>query len=125
MELLEIQDPEKKRLIETSERHKRELEREVKDISDRTETIAKNALIIGGVLALAYLLVSQAGSAQPRKKKKRTTGETQEAEDFEPAVPSLLAQIGSRVVDQATLILLDLAKQKLTEFLQSRKHENP
>lgn len=125
MELLEIQDPEKKRLIETSERHKRELEREVKDISDRTETIAKNALIIGGVLALAYLLVSQAGSDKPRKKKKHSATDDEETEDFGPVAPSLLSQIGSRVVDQATLILLDLAKQKLTEFLQSRKHENP
>ncbi|MCU0419377.1 MAG: hypothetical protein MUC38_06935 [Cyclobacteriaceae bacterium] len=124
MELLEVQDPEKKRLIESSERHKRELEREVKAISERTETIAKNALIIGGVLALTYLLISQAGRDKPRKRKERALGQEEETEDFGPATPSLLSQIGSRVVDQATLILLDVAKQKLTEFLHSRKHEN-
>ena len=45
MELLETQDPEKKRLIETSDRHKHELEKEVKSISDKTERVVKNVII--------------------------------------------------------------------------------
>ncbi|MDZ7646791.1 MAG: hypothetical protein U5K54_06175 [Cytophagales bacterium] len=48
MELLETTDPEKKRLIEATGRHKYELQREVKAISDKTENAVKNALIIGG-----------------------------------------------------------------------------
>jgi ribosome biogenesis GTPase A len=126
MELLEIQDPEKRKFIEASERHKRALEKEVKHISDKTEQMAKNALIIGGALALTYLLVSQLGdSEKPRKKNKKNAEETDAADtDTHSSEASLLSKIGSRVVDQATLILLDLAKEKLSEFLQSRKNEH-
>ena len=56
MELLETQDPERRKLIETSDRHKRELEKEVKAMSDKTEQVLKNALIIGGALALTYFM---------------------------------------------------------------------
>jgi hypothetical protein len=39
MELLESQDPEKIKLIETSDRHKRELEKEMKSMTDKTEKV--------------------------------------------------------------------------------------
>ena len=52
MELLETQSPERRKLLETSERHKRELEKEVKSVSEKTEKAITNALIIGGSLAL-------------------------------------------------------------------------
>jgi hypothetical protein len=44
MELLETQNPERKKLLETSERHKRELEKEVKDMSDEQITEILNAM---------------------------------------------------------------------------------
>ena len=131
MELLESQDPEKRRLIETSERHKRELEREVTAISDQTEKVVKNALIIGGALALTYLLVNQITA--PGKKKKKTKTKTREKEveeddaDDEEATyaePSILSQLGTRVVNTATVMLLDLAKEKLTEYLETRNRKD-
>ena len=70
MELLETQDPEKKRLMEESDRHKQELQKEVKAMSDKTEKVVKNALIIGGALAITYLIVSQLGSSRKKKNKK-------------------------------------------------------
>lgn len=125
MELLETQDPERKKLIETSDRHKRELEKEVKDMSDKTEKVVKNALIIGGVLAVSYLLVSQLGSGKKKKKVKTKALATSEAEEEdEPEAPGVFAQIGSKVVDTATLVLLDLAKEALTEFLKNRKQKD-
>jgi hypothetical protein len=129
MELLETQDPEKRRLIETSDRHKRELEKEVKTISDKTEQVLKNALIIGGALALTYFTVSQLTKAKSRRKKgKESTGnETQDDEEVmvsAPAAPSLMSQIGDRITSQATLVLLDLAKDVLMEYLESRKKKN-
>ena len=57
MELLETQDPEKKRLIETSDRHKR-IGKEVNELSKKTERMVTNALIIGGSLAFYLFLVS-------------------------------------------------------------------
>jgi hypothetical protein len=132
MELLESQDPEKKRLIATSDRHKYELEKEVKEISDSTERIVKNALIIGGALAITYLVVSSLNSSNKKKKKAkaRQTGAvtTDEESDVEKAsasfAPSFLSQIGERLATQATALLLGLAKDKLAEYLSNRKQTN-
>ena len=125
MELLETQDPEKKKLIETSDRHKRELEKEVTAISDKTEQVLKNALIIGGALALTYFTISQLTKARRKKAKedKQEDGE-EEVMASEPSAPSFISQMGDRVINQATLILLDLAKDMLMEYLESRKRKN-
>jgi len=122
MELLETQDPEKKRLIESSLRHKHEMEREVKDLSDRSEKMLKNALIIGGALALTYVVVNQLSSRKVKKKKakpaKVVTAEVDEEQEYEP---SMLSQMGDKLVNTATLFLLDLAKEKLNDYLQNKK----
>jgi hypothetical protein len=122
MELLETQDPEKKRLIESSMRHKQEMEREVKDLSDRSEKMLKNALIIGGALALTYVVVNQLSSRKVKKKKakpaKVASVEIEEEQEYEP---SMLSQMGDKLVNTATLFLLDLAKEKLNDYLQNKK----
>jgi len=126
MELLETQDPEKKRLIETSNRHKQELRKEVKDISDRSERLLINGLIIGGSLALTYFMISQWSKKSKKKKSKKKEGkeETADVESDAIETPSLLGQIGTKVLNQATLILLDIAKDKLMEYLESRKNHD-
>jgi hypothetical protein len=124
MELLETQDPERRRLIETSDRHKRELEREVKEMSDKTEKVVKNALIIGGVLAVTYLLVTQLSSGKRKKSSKPKLTEQEVDEDEEQTTPNVFSQIGAKVADTATLVLLDLAKEALSEFLKNRKQKD-
>lgn len=123
MELLETQDPEKKRLIESSLRHKQEMEREVKDISDRSEKMLKNALIIGGALALTYVVVNQLSSNKTKKKKTKASKNVNIEEDDDDAeeTPSMLSQMGDKLVSTATLFLLDLAKEKLSDYLQNKK----
>jgi hypothetical protein len=122
MELLETQDPEKKKLIETSLRHKHEMEREVKDISDRSEKMLKNALIIGGALALTYVVVNQLSSRKVKKRKsKPTKASVEEVEEEQEHEPSMLSAMGDKLVNTATLFLLDLAKEKLNDYLQNRK----
>ncbi|MBS1682353.1 MAG: hypothetical protein JST48_11625 [Bacteroidetes bacterium] len=124
MELLETQDPEKKRLIETSERHRMEMEREVKDISDRSEKMLKNALIIGGALALTYVVVNQLSSSSTKKKpKKKAKADAEGSEIDEEESPSILSQMSDKVINTTTLFLLDLAKEKLSSFLQNKKSE--
>ena len=71
MELLESQDPEKKRLIETSERHKRALEKEVSEITEKTDKMLTNALIIGGSLLATYFVVSAFSGGSKKKKRRR------------------------------------------------------
>ncbi len=129
MELLETQDPEKKRLIEASDRHRKEMEKEVKAISEKTEKALKNALIIGGALALTYLVVSQLSSSKTKKKKNKIRkAEDEDETEMSTAVAgvenSLLSQVGTKIVNTATLVLLDMAKDKLAEFLQSRKEKD-
>jgi hypothetical protein len=135
MELLETQDPEKRKLIETSERHKREIEKEVTAMTQKTERVVTNALVIGGALALTYLAVSQLTKSSKRKKKKKKAlvlqaaapkPDSEEIEDDDESdnEPSVLTQIGTKVVNQATLILLDLARQKLAEYMLTRKNED-
>lgn len=130
MELLETQNPERKKLLETSERHKRELEKEVKHVSERTEKVLKNALVIGGALAVTYLLVSQLGSGKKKKKSAKIrlqatpVASSQSAAEEEDETPSAFASIGTKIADTATVMLLDMAKEALTEFLKTRKKEN-
>ena len=133
MELLETQDPEKKRLIEASDRHKQELEKEVKELSDKTERAVKNALIIGGTLAITYLVVSSLGTSRNKRKAKskihRTVPPESEASESDSASasfaqPTFLSQLGERFATQATALLLSIAKDKLTEYLSNRKQKD-
>ncbi|MFM9838574.1 MAG: hypothetical protein ACKVOQ_09945 [Cyclobacteriaceae bacterium] len=127
MELLETQDPERRRLIETSDRHKHEMEKEVKSLSDKTEKTLKNALIIGGVLAVTYLIVNQLSSSTKKKKRaKSKVAVTNGVEDLieEDETPSVFTQMGAKIADTATVVLLDLAKDALAEFLKTRKQKD-
>jgi len=126
MEFLETQDSEKKKLLEASNRHRQEMEREIKDISQKTEKVLKNALIIGGALALTYIVVSQLSSSKSKKKKSRKERDLENSVDRELAneTPSLLSKMGDKAMNMATMLLLDLAKEKLSEYLQNRKSKD-
>lgn len=133
MELLETQDPEKKRLIETSDRHKRAMQKEIGDLTLKTDKVLKNALIIGGSLALTFLVISAIGKGRKKKRKKiakaqaaiGAAGEpvapTLEDDEDDDDEPSVLNKVGTQLLNQASVILLDLARQKLNEYLASRK----
>lgn len=129
MELLETQDPEKKRLIETSDRHKRAMEKELQDLTQKTDKVLKNALIIGGSLALTFLVITALSKRRKKKKKKRAAIEAAqagltpggpEAEEEDDDGPSVLGQVGNQLLNQASVILLDIARQKLKEYLATR-----
>jgi len=134
MELLEGQDPDKKRLIETSERHKRALEKEVNQLGAKTEKMVTNALIIGGSLALTYIVVSSLSSAKKKKRKKKAKAvkaQVEETSDGEEdamseeeestIAPTIISMVGSRLINTVTFMLLDIAKEKLFDYLKSRK----
>lgn len=123
MELLETQDPEKKKLIETSARHKQELEREIKDISDRGEKLLKNALIIGGALAATYFVVTQLSSSKKKKRKivkAVAPSATEQQPEEEEESPSILSGMGDRLVNLASVFLIGLAKEKISDYLKNK-----
>jgi type IV secretory pathway VirB10-like protein len=127
MELLESNDF-KRDLVKKSEKHREELQNEVRLVSEKTEKIITNALVIGGALAVTYFLLSQfSGGKSKPKQKVRKIKLIKEAEDDvaevaeTPAAPGVLSQIGTALASQASVILLDLAKEKLGEYMASRQ----
>lgn len=129
MEMMDSDDPIKGQLLRQSAHHREQLEEDVKLISERTEKIITNALIIGGALAATYFIVSRFSSSKKSKQKVKkvrivrddtTEQEVVVAADDEPKAPSMLAQIGTSLASQASVMLLSLAKEKLDEFMQSQ-----
>ena len=139
MELLESDDPVKGQLLKKSAMHREQLEEDARLISERTEKIITNAIIIGGALAVTYFVVSRFGSSKPKKKNKAAkihlvhgpaTESAPATVQNEPEAPGVVSQIGAALASQATMFLLGLAKEKLTEFMEaqaakkSADHEN-
>lgn len=127
MKLLKKSDLEKQKLKQASVMYKKELEDEIKSISKSTEKFAINALFIGGALALTYLAVTQlTGSKSKKKGSKRQKNDDDEDihESHESSSPNILSQVGEILVTQATMVLLEFAKEKLSEYLHSRKADD-
>jgi len=128
---METDDLIKSQLLQKAAQQRQEIESEMHDISDRTEKVLTNALIIGGSLALTYFLVRGFSSSKKRKARKAKvkvkaadTVDTDDKEVYEESGPSrILSQIGTAVASQATMLLLDLAKEKLMEYLQAQAHK--
>lgn len=135
MEIFESQDPEKKRLMDEAKMHKDALSSDVRAVSERTETMIKNAVIIGGTLALTYVLVRSLSGGKSKKKKSRTVKLVAQApqatstngaieDEGEEQGDSLLSQIGTKIANEATVLLLSMAKEKLAEYLNAGKEKN-
>jgi hypothetical protein len=132
MELLETNDS-KSLLLKKSAKHKKSLEDEVKLLSENAEKIVTNALIIGGTLAVTYLLIRQFSKSKSKKKSKAkkiklikdTDANVEEASFENGSDESVVAKIGSAIAAQATVFLLGLANDKLSAFLQTNFQKKP
>ncbi len=124
----EIDDPVKSSLLKKSAQYREDLEDEAKLISDRTEKIITNALIVGGSLALTYFLYRQfsgGGSKKSKSKAKKakavdTVTEVEEEMEETSGPNKFISQIGTALVSQASVFLLSMAKEKLSEYLQAQ-----
>jgi hypothetical protein len=130
MELLDSDDALKGQLLRKSAHHREQLEEDAKLISERTEKIITNALIIGGALAATYFIVSRFSKGKKKSKLKKVrlvkgedTAEQVVVEAAEPEVPGVVTQIGSALASQATVMLLNFAKEKLDEFMKSQNEK--
>ena len=131
---LETDNPEKGQLLEKSAHHRELLEEEVKLITEKSEKIITNALIIGGALAVTYLLVSSVSGWDKKEKSKSRkiklvagTAHDEEVHPIsEPQEPGIVSQLGTVLAAQATGFLLSIAREKLVGLLQSqvtKKHD--
>jgi hypothetical protein len=127
MELLETDDA-KSSLLKKSAQFKKGLENEVKLLTDNTEKLVTNALIIGGTLAVTYIIIRQLSKTKKSKRKSKTKkikfiqdsdAKLQTASNDDDSEPGIVSQIGSALAAQATVFLLNLAKEKLSAYLQS------
>ncbi len=129
MELMDTDDPVKSQLLKKTSQYREHLEDEAKVVSDRTEKILTNALIIGGSLALTYFTYRQffgIGSKKSKAKTKKakavdTVTEVEEEVEEASGPNKIISQIGTVLVSQASVFLLNLAKEKLSEYLQAQK----
>ena len=130
MEILERQDPEKKKLMDEVSYHKRQLESGAKEVSRQTEKLLANAVIIGATVTLSYLLYrSLAGGSKKSKKSEAASliGEaptevsTPVSTEQHSRTSKILSDIGNRIAEEATLFLLNMAKEKLIAYLESKK----
>ena len=124
---LETDNPEKGRLLQRSALHRELLEEDVKLLTEQSQKIITNALIIGGALALTYIVVRGFTAASKEEKVKtpkikivEPRPDTAEPRVHASAEPGIMSQVGAVLAAQATGILLSLAKEKLMEFLQSQ-----
>lgn len=125
MKLLANSAVEKQRLMEASARHKKEITEEVKTLTQTTERIALNTLFIGGAIVLTYFAVSQLSKSKKKKAKRihdHKQGDSEVLnENEQSSSSSLVSHIGDIVITQATMLLLEFAKEKLSDYLQSKK----
>lgn len=137
MELLESDDPTKGQLLEKSRRHRQQLEEDTRLISERTEKIITNAIIIGSALAVTYFVLSRFSGSKEKKKKhnkaarielvhqpKNEAPVSSASHAAEPEPPGMMTQIGTALASQATMFLLQLAKEKLNEFMQAQAEKS-
>ncbi len=131
MELLETDDPVKGRLLKKSGMHQKLIQDDIKGISDQAQKVLTTALVVGGALALSYVLVSGFfGSSKGKKKQTAkikvvpTEREEKEYAPDAPEQPNMLAQIGTALASQAAVFLLSIAKEKLLEYLNSESAKN-
>jgi hypothetical protein len=120
-------DPVKSQLLRKASQQREDLGDEWKELSERTEKILTNALIIGGVLALTYIFVRQFSGKKSKKSKVKKAAAKPEAgnePDEEPPASSVLSHIGTALLSQATVFLLNMAKEKLSEYIQAKAQKN-
>ncbi len=128
MKLSDTDDPIKSELLLKTARHREDLEEETRAIAERTEKIITNAVVIGGALALTYFLYTQlSGSKKKKAKKKERSVDAEDDEETEETSSfgsNILSQVGTALVSQGGVLLLALAKEKLTEYLRAQADKN-
>jgi hypothetical protein len=135
MEYLESGESVKEQLREKAARRKEQFQEEARSLSTRAEKVLTNGLIIAGALAVTYWVFSSIRSGKKKRKKRMKEAAASTPASVEYAgeeeatssngAPGMLAGVGNVLLTQASLFLLDLAKDKLRDYLTQRKQEQP
>ena len=88
--------------------------------------LVPDAVVIGGTLLVTYFLVRQFTKSKNKKRAKKlkivkdTDANVEAGASILDSSPGIVSQIGSALAAQATVFLLDLAKDKLSSYLETR-----
>lgn len=114
----------KRQLSDTATLYRDELREGIKLVGQSLGKTGINALIISGALVGGYLMFRLISGSDDTPKKKKIKIVPQEYEYSEPKPPSVLDRIADRLLEEALVFALSLAKEKLREFLDSQYEEN-
>ena len=122
----------KNELYSTSEKYKEDLRRNLQNAVDSIGDTGKNAIVIGGILAGGFLLYKLMTPAiDKKKKKKKAVLSLNQPVDhsavetyYEPKAPTVISKLTDRIMEEATVFLLALAKEKLLEYLNSAENDH-
>ncbi len=132
MEFLDSGDSVKEQLRERAAQKRQQFQEEARSLTSQAEKVLTNGLMIAGALAITYWVFTAFSGGQKKKKKQTKTKATaladvelEEGENSEPLTesPGVLAGVGSALATQAGLFLLDIAKDRLRDYLAKRGQE--
>lgn len=98
----------------------------VEKSSADTQRIIKTALIVGGTLAASWFIFRLIRTNAKKKNKSAAVSPPPVADPApvqapEPASSDILSAIGDRVAKEATIFLLNLAREKIEVWLASKR----
>jgi hypothetical protein len=105
-------DIDKSRLLENSEQYKENFARDLSEMTSKIERGIVTGLIVGGLTYVTYRFVKALTETEQT--------ETQKPESHQQG-GSAFSHVTKYVAETATLLLINLAKEKLIEYLSERK----
>ena len=116
----------KSKLEQLSREQESELEMELDELVDKGKSLATTTVIIAGGLALTYLIYkSLFDEGKPKKKKKKRVVVEDGDEVIIEEESSIFGEITGTIAKEASIFLLEIAKQKLAEYLSARDEPAP
>lgn len=107
---------EKERLIENSERYKEDFEHEFSELTGRVERGIITGLIAGGLAYVTYKIYKKLTDDNSEEEEVQETKKENKGDNS-------LAKVGQYVAQTIALILINVAKEKLIEYLNENKDE--
>jgi hypothetical protein len=121
-------DPVKKRLQQRVVTHRQELETEFEELTHHAQKFLTHALVIGGALAVTFLVVKHLAGGKSKKDKSATaepSPQRQQEKKSESALSQILTQVGTVLASQAAVFLLTMAREKLMAYLKESTKSEP
>ena len=115
----------KQELAKSALKYKEDLKTGLDSVSKSIGQSGTTALIVTGSLLGGYLLYRLVSSDEPTETKKRKKGSEEyvEIREVQAQAPSVFEKMTAKIMEEALIFLLNLAKEKLIEYLETKNAE--